>query len=87
MGFASTLALILVVLKALGFITLAWGWCLAGFMVDIALIVIAVVGGYLFSRKITAGLGKVVKDWDFSTSHAKANELNKRLNKAKDRLG
>jgi Zn-dependent protease len=87
MGIASSLALILVVLKALGLISMAWGWCLAGFGVDLALIVVAVVGGYFFSKKVTKKLNKELKDWDFSTAHALGNEVNNRLNKAKDKLG
>jgi hypothetical protein len=87
MGITSTLALILVVLKALGLIPLAWGWCLAGFGFDIFLVGVAVVGGYFFSRKVTKGLGRVMVDFDTLTSHSLANEVNDRLNKTKDRLG
>ncbi len=64
MGIASVLALILVVLKALGLITIAWGWCLAGFGFDIVLAVAVVVAGYFFGSKITKKVGKQL-DTDF----------------------
>ncbi len=65
MGIASILALILVVLKALGLTTIAWGWCLLGFGVDIVIAVGAVVFGYFFGRKITKKVGEKLNDTDW----------------------
>jgi hypothetical protein len=77
MGIFSTLALILVVLKALGLVTLTWGWCLLGFGVDAVIFVACIVGGYLFSKKVTKGAKKYASGFD----------LEDQLNKARDRLG
>jgi hypothetical protein len=51
MGIGSTLAVILIVLKALGLVTLAWGWCFLGFGVDIVLGVACFVGAFFFAKK------------------------------------
>jgi hypothetical protein len=77
MGIASILAVILVVCKAVGFTSLAWGWCVAGFGFDIVLAGVMLTLGYLFSKKGTKGANK-----SFDSSF-----MRKELNNAKDRLG
>jgi hypothetical protein len=77
MGIASTLALILIVIKALGLTTLSWGWCLAGFGVDIFLFLACITGGFFFARSASKKIDKEFFGGDFE----------ERFNKAKDRLG
>jgi hypothetical protein len=87
MGIGSTLALILVVLKALGLTTLAWGWCLAGFGVDFVLAVACIAGGFLFSKKVTKGLDRELGSFTREVKTKRDRDFQERLNRAKDRLG
>jgi hypothetical protein len=83
MGIASVLALILVVLKAMGLTGLAWGWCLLGFGVDILLFVGIIVAGFLFGKKTI----KVAKDQLNNLDKINIDEMENRINAARDRLG
>jgi hypothetical protein len=87
MGIASTLALILVVIKALGLTTLGWGWCLAGFGVDIVLFLACVTGGYLFSKKVTKGLDRELGNFSREVRVKRDRDFEERFNRAKDKLG
>jgi hypothetical protein len=72
-------------MKAVGLITLSWWWCVAGFIVDFVAFWACIVGGYLFSKKVTKGI-----DFDFSEfgkRHIDATTLDEKLRAAKDRLG
>jgi hypothetical protein len=77
MGIASILAVILVVCKAVGFTSLAWGWCVAGFGFDILLGTAIVIAGYWYTKKTVK---RVNKTFD-------ASFMRNELNKAKDKLG
>jgi hypothetical protein len=78
MGIASVLALILVVLKAMGLTGLAWGWCLLGFGVDILLFVGIIVAGFLFGKKAVKA----------ATTHLSSFEdMEDKINTARDKLG
>jgi hypothetical protein len=79
MGIASVIAAVLIVLKACGVVTLAWGWCFLGFGVDILLLLGIVVAGYFWGKKVVKAVdGEFDKGFD---------AMETRFNKAKDRLG
>jgi hypothetical protein len=78
MGIASVLALILVVLKAMGLTGLAWGWCLLGFGVDILLFVGIIVAGFLFGKKTLKAAATHLSSFE---------DMEDKINTARDKLG
>jgi hypothetical protein len=81
MGIASVLAVILIVLKALGLVTLAWGWCLLGFGIDVLLFVGIVAAGFFFGKK-TLKVAEKHFEGVFD-----GDAMQDRINTARDKLG
>jgi arginine exporter protein ArgO len=82
MGLASLLAVVLIILKATGLTALAWGWCLAPFGVDILLVAGSIFLGWHAVKKVNTAFT------EHGTNFNKGfDEMEKRINAAKDKLG